>query len=589
MKQTLSVLKLSDKRIFDEKYILSFSILATIFNFFYCPFSFFILHTTLGAAINGASSVFLAVVIFLRKRNLIGRTLAENFLLGIAFTTLFALSYRSGGLTSAIVPWYIVINMFSLTVNNKKVAIFWTMMALLSMMYFWIAESFYGVDFPNDYSGHHFNTWFFFVIIGVFFLGIKIVGLIEDRNKEFINTLTEKNEELNKSHEEILKLQKYKENFLANITHELRTPLNAIKSISELLKMEITEHEKTEMIEGLNQSSNHLLNMINDILDFSKLKEGKLILRHQVFELEETIKAACRLMKINANDKGLAFVLDINSTLPKSVYGDDSRLIQILVNIIGNSIKFTQNGSIKVECSAELIDAKHSTIRIKITDTGIGISNEKIKLIFDDYVQADENIAAQFGGTGLGLGITKRLIELHHGTINCESELGKGTSFTIYLPFEIALIESNANSLENFDLIEQSNIKILLADDNKMNLFVAEKLIEKSLPLAQIYKVENGIEAIDFLSKNKIDIVLMDMKMPLMDGPTATIEIRKNQHFKDLQIIAMTAATSDDEINECLQSGMNDYISKPFHKNELLKKIQKAFINSSTQNLILSN
>ncbi|MFM2049175.1 MAG: hypothetical protein RI955_1723 [Bacteroidota bacterium] len=577
MKQTFSVLKSPALRVFDEKYILSFSIMATCFNFCYCPFSFFILHNTLGAIINGFSSVLLAIIIYSRKNKWIGRTTSENLLLAIAYLTMFSLSYRSGGLTSAIVPWYIVINMFSLTVNNKKVAIFWTLMALCSIAFFWIAETFFHYQFPNDYAGSGYHSWFFAVIVGVFLLGIKIVGVIEERNAEFIATLTEKNIELQNSKEEIEQLQHYKENFLANITHELRTPLNAIKSISELLKMENSDFEKNEMIDGLNKSSNHLLNMINDVLDFSKLKEGKLILRQQPFVLEDCINTACRLMKINANDKGLAFVLHKNS-LPKNVIGDESRLIQMMVNIIGNAIKFTASGSIKVECSAEYLDTKKCTVRIKISDTGMGISDEKIKSIFDDYVQADENIAAKFGGTGLGLGITKRLVELHHGSIECESKLNLGTCFTIYLPFEFSENENETTSNDSdFGFIKSSEIKILVVDDNKMNLFVAEKLIEKSLPLATIYKAENGFEALDFIAKNKVDIILMDMKMPQMDGPTAAFEIRKNKAYESIQIIAMTAATSDAEINECLQSGMNDYISKPFYNNELLSKIQKAY------------
>ncbi|MEY2828317.1 MAG: hypothetical protein RIQ33_175 [Bacteroidota bacterium] len=577
MKQTFSVLKSPALRIFDEKYILSFSIMATCFNFCYCPFSFFVLHNTLGAIINGASSVLLAIIIYSRRNKWIGRTTSENLLLSIAYLTMFSLSYRSGGLTSAIVPWYIVINMFSLTVNNKKVAIFWTLMALFSIAFFWIAEAFFDYRFPNDYSGNAYYTWFFVVIVGVFLLGIKIVGVIEERNAEFIETLTEKNLELQKSKEEIEHLQHYKENFLANITHELRTPLNAIKSISELLKMENSDFEKNEMIDGLNKSSNHLLNMINDVLDFSKLKEGKLILRQQSFVLEDCINTACRLMKINANDKGLAFVLHKKS-LPKNVIGDESRLIQMMVNIIGNAIKFTTSGSIKVDCSAEYLDANKCTVRIKISDTGMGISDEKIKSIFDDYVQADENIAAKFGGTGLGLGITKRLVELHHGSIECESKLNLGTCFTIYLPFEFSENENETTSNDsNFEFIKSSEIKILVVDDNKMNLFVAEKLIEKSLPLAKIYKAENGFEALDFIAKNKVDIILMDMKMPQMDGPTAAFEIRKIKAYESIQIIAMTAATSDAEINECLQSGMNDYISKPFYNNELLSKIQLAY------------
>ena len=428
-------------------------------------------------------------------------------------------------------------------------------------------------------------TWFFACILGIFLLGIKIVGVIEERNAEFIAALKDKNEALEKQQKEILNLQHYKENFLANITHELRTPLNAIKGISELLSFENDENEKTELIDGLNKSSNHLLNMVNDILDFSKLKEGKLQLRHIPFPLKDTIKAACKLMKINANDKGLAFVVETNH-LPENVMGDDSRLIQMLVNIIGNAIKFTESGSIKVICDNQIVDEKHCQIQIKIMDSGIGISKEKTTAIFDDYTQADENIAAKFGGTGLGLGITKRLVELHRGTIACESELGKGTTFIITIPYEYAVEKATLMAAHNFDNLVQASINIIIADDNAMNILVAQKLIQKSMPQANLLIAENGKQVLHLMQHNLVDLILMDVKMPEMDGKMATQNIRANQTIIQPRIIAMTAATSDEEIAECYAAGMDDYLLKPFYKDDLLKKIQQTIDGMPPKNLI---
>jgi CheY-like chemotaxis protein len=418
--------------------------------------------------------------------------------------------------------------------------------------------------------------------LGVFFLGIKIVGVIEERNAEFIAALKEKNDELFQSREEILELQKYKENFLANITHELRTPLNAIKGVSELLKLPNTKEETTELIDGLNKSSNHLLNMVNDILDFSKLKEGKLLLRHQPFHLKDTIHAACKLLKITASDKGLLFTVD-TSNLPETAIGDESRLIQILVNIVGNSIKFTATGSVKVKCFAQYETEKICLVKIKIIDTGIGISKEKVDIIFDDYVQADENVAAKFGGTGLGLGITKRLVELHKGTIVCKSVLKEGTTFNISIQYEYSATRYQSTNVGTFKKIENKVLNIIVADDNKMNVLVAEKLIKKSLSKANVLVASNGKQVIELLEKNKhIDVVLMDMKMPEMDGIEASKLIRQSADYYQLPIIAMTAATSDAEIKQCLDAGMNDYLSKPFYKDELLSKIQNVLIDNKS-------
>ena len=316
--------------------------------------------------------------------------------------------------------------------------------------------------------------------------------------------------------------------------------------------------------------------MINDFLDFSKLKEGKLILRRQPFQLQSVIKSAVNFLKVNAEEKKLTYTLTINQ-LPETIIGDESRLIQILVNIIGNSIKFTSTGFVNVVCAGKLLNENNCEIEIKITDSGIGISKEKIKSIFEDYEQADENIAANFGGTGLGLGICKRLIEQHNGTIECESELGKGTTFTIKLPYDYLKInEIEIKDIQNFDALATQQISIIIADDNEMNLLVAEKLLEKSMPLAQLFKVENGKQVLEILSNKTIDIILMDMKMPVMDGIEATKLIRDNKAIVQPYIIAMTAGTSESDVTACYQSGMNDYLPKPFHIEILLSKIQNV-------------
>ncbi|MFM2047527.1 MAG: Aerobic respiration control sensor protein ArcB, partial [Bacteroidota bacterium] len=418
------------------------------------------------------------------------------------------------------------------------------------------------------------------LVLGIVILfGSLVIYLFykSSKTKQRLNEkLTATNDELKQSQEKILNLQKYKEHFLANITHELRTPLNAIKGISDLLSFSNSEEERKELVSGLKKSSNHLLNMVNDFLDFSKLKEGKLILRRQPFQLQSVIKSAVNFLKVNAEEKQLEYTLAL-SQMPETVMGDESRLIQILVNIIGNSIKFTSTGFVKVVCKGKLLNENKCEIEIKISDSGIGISTEKIKSIFEDYEQADENISATFGGTGLGLGICKRLIEQHQGTITCESELGKGSTFIIKLPYEYLKIEEiEIKDLQNFDSLAAQKINIIIADDNEMNLLVAEKLIEKNMPFAKLLKAENGKQVIDLLIKNNVDLILMDMKMPVMDGIEATKIIRADKSIIQPHIIAMTAGTSEDEIAACYESGMNDYLPKPYHIEVLLSKIQKV-------------
>jgi CheY-like chemotaxis protein len=362
----------------------------------------------------------------------------------------------------------------------------------------------------------------------------------------------------------------------------LRTPLNAIKGISDLLQFDTTNDEKNELLFSLKKSSQHLLNMVNDFLDFSKLKEGKLTLRRHPFQLLPVLKTAINLLKVNADEKGIDLILETNN-LPDNILADESRLLQIIVNVVGNAIKFTTQGSVKLIANAHFIDENKCNLELKIIDTGIGISSEKIKLIFEDYQQADENIAATFGGTGLGLGICKRLIEQHQGSIICESELGKGTTFTIHIPYEYLKIESLKIEETNFDFLIDKTVHILIADDTAINVLVADKLIQRKMPKAVIYKAVNGIEALDIVKKNTIDIILMDIIMPLMDGYETTEEIRKLNWQPAPYIIAMSAGIGEDIVEKCYYNGMNDFLPKPYNPDALYGKI-KAVVESRNLN-----
>jgi signal transduction histidine kinase/CheY-like chemotaxis protein len=468
-------------------------------------------------------------------------------------------------------------NSVSLTVINKRAAFIWTFIGLTFISGLWFSEYLFKFTFNNHYEGNFYGTWIFLSSVGLLVLSLVIANVIDARNEVLLKTLREKNDELVQSKLAIEQLQKYKEQFFANISHELRTPLTAIKGVAQLLEESNSEEERHALVSGLKNSSEHLLELINDILDFSKLNAGKLEINKVEFSISQCLANVHQLMNISAKQKGVNCTLT-TTNLPKYIIGDANRLNQILFNMIGNAIKFTKVGAVLIVVEFTEESEQQGWLKIKVRDTGIGIAADKVSMLFEDYTQADAGIAANYGGTGLGLSITKKLVALHGGTIQCSSVEQEGTTFTIEIPYAYAnpsekKVDQPISSSYNLPVLN-----ILIADDNHFNVLLTEKIIQKQLPHLKIFKANNGYEAIKIAENNAIDIILMDVKMPEMDGIAATKYIRSNSKIHQSRILALTANTSADDINKCLAAGMNDYLSKPFTKEDLLAQIEKQYL-----------
>lgn len=365
--------------------------------------------------------------------------------------------------------------------------------------------------------------------------------------------------------------------FLANMSHEIRTPMNAIKGMTDILIRRNPNKDQEEYLDSIKQSSQSLLVIINDILDISKIESGKIELEQIPFSVFEIVDDVYTIMRFRAEEKGL----EIKRALPSEkiyVKGDETRLRQILINLLGNAIKFTQKGVITISLSQEQSLDK-LTLHFCVSDTGIGIPEDRMDMIFRSFEQAYSDTARTFGGTGLGLSICKKLVELHNGKIWVVSEPEKGSNFHFTITYERAQqIASEIESQEEDEKISRGleGISILLVEDNAFNVIVAQEELGDAIKDVKIEVAENGIIAVEKFKSLDFDIILMDLQMPKMNGYEATAAIRALDKKSNLTpIIAMTANVLKEEVDECKRVGMEDFIGKPFDTKDLLNKIYK--------------
>lgn len=362
---------------------------------------------------------------------------------------------------------------------------------------------------------------------------------------------------------------KAREQFLSVVSHEIRTPLNAIMGMTEWLIQDKPRNSQMEFLQGIKYSSENLLKLINEILDFSKIESGKILLEEIEFSMNTVLNNIYKTFKLKAEEKKLDFSIVQNSEFPSMVLGDPGKLTQILINLIGNAIKFTEKGSVKLVISCNTRKGKN-WFKFEVQDTGIGIPKEKIDFVFESFTQASNDTTRKYGGSGLGLTISKKLVELQNGTIDVATEPGIGSVFTVEIPFKTSQNLKIVNQKEpEYNLFQ--NINVLLVEDNQMNQLLTTTFLQKWN--VQVKVAENGQEAIEKISKESFDIVFMDLHMPTMDGFEATKYIRNQLNLQELPIIALTASVLLDVREKVIGSGMNDYITKPFKPFELNAKL----------------
>ena len=384
-------------------------------------------------------------------------------------------------------------------------------------------------------------------------------------------------EELKQEKAKALEASKAKEVFLANMSHEIRTPLNAIIGfLRELKRINQNNGTQKQFIENSYNASHHLLSIINNILDMSKIESGEMSLDNKNFSLQESIHNVIAILQSKAKEKKLKLTTDFSLDISTTLKGDSLKIEQILFNIIGNSLKFTSKGEIKIECNLVKDFPDRQTITIVITDTGIGMSEEYVKNIFKKFNQEDSSVSRKYGGTGLGMPITRELVKLMKGDIMVSSEKNVGTSITVKLTIDKGNERARKETWEKQN-ISIAGTKVLLAEDNELNQLVAENSLNHFSCI--VTKADHGKMAVDLAKNEPFDIILMDIQMPEMDGIEATRVLRRELGITT-PIIALTANAFKTEIDNCINAGMDDYITKPFIEENLLKIIYKYTKNA---------
>ncbi len=375
-----------------------------------------------------------------------------------------------------------------------------------------------------------------------------------------------------------------KTEFLSMMSHEIRTPLNGILNLGRLLQESVKSKKNRELLETMEYSGEHLLKIINDILEFEKLGAGEVVFERSTFDLKKLLQRLQQILQTTADDKSNILKFEIADDVPEFLMGDKTRLNQILSNLTLNSLKFTNEGSVSiyVDLAEQQVNADNEPIlSFRVVDTGVGIPLDKQATIFDRYAQAHAEKSSLFFGVGLGLGISKRLVEQQGGTISLESSPGEGTTFEVTLGFGVGMVPAEVEQENTSNMMDLSSKSALVVDDSPINILVAKEFLERWG--VKVFTAVDGYKALEVVQDKKLDLILMDLQMPGWTGYKTSREIRKlGNHNSEIPIVAMSADVLSASQEDIMEAGMNDQLVKPFHPWQLQTKISNLLKNKGS-------
>ena len=501
--------------------------------------------------------VLLWVILFWFRSTGRFRLSANFYIFTCAFVAVLGCSFFSGGNLSPVLPWFTLIPMAAvLLLGYGRDALLWLLFACAVPITYGVAAM-AGYQFVTLYNLEYVNVFSMICIAGLVFILFLVALTFEHSRTQAMLKMVAQSKAVVMADD----ANKAKSDFLSNMSHEIRTPMNSIIGMTKLALKTHLNAKQHDYLSKIDYSANYLLDLINNMLDFSKIEANKLELEVITFDLNTLFTNLSGQLGHSAASKGLRLVYDLDTRLSMPLRGDSLRLTQVLLNYISNAVKFTEKGEVSV--TSRLLEERNDAVEIRfdVCDTGIGLSQDEINGLFQLFHQADTSTTRKYGGTGLGLAICKQLVELMGGTVGVESRPGLGSVFwfVVRLPKGDELeVEIQVPSLD-LDLLKNS--AILVVEDNLFNQQVVAEILEEVG--AKVSIANNGQEALDMMTTQRFDCVLMDMQMPVMDGLEATRQIRGNPALAGAYIIAMTANASKEDKARCLAAGMNHFITKP--------------------------
>ena len=476
---------------------------------------------------------------------------------------------HTGGINSTAVVWLNVLSVPVLLMLGRAATLVWIGIMLLAILSLTVM-TWWGVVSSHVDVSSSVVTWAYLNHVLALLNLMMGVRIYEHLHKVQLRKLNQRNDALKATHEELIRAQAHKDEFVAAVGHELRTPMNVILGFNGVLRRELAaEPEPLVVVGHIQRSTEHLLQVVNDILDFSQLQAGKMRLNAVDFALQNVQDGLQQRHGEKAQNKGLSLQFERDANMPERVHGDLNRWLQILNNLIDNAIKFTHQGSVTVRMLAQ-----GERIRFEVQDTGRGIPRERQAHIFRRFEHADVQTNRAYGGTGLGLTLCEKLVTLHGGQIGVHSQEGQGACFWFEIPLQAAQSTDPLVDVSEDSLSDES-LSILVVDDNKVNLMVAQLQLQKCWPNAQITTVDSGAKALSLIDQQLFDVALIDMIMPDMDGMQVTRQIR--QQFPAIAarmpILALTANTNPVDRERCLAAGMNEVLHKPMDMVMLMRTV----------------